>query len=96
MFEINTHPTVISLSSVQKPNPKIDSSRFARIHEEAMLALDGGDGIEVKLPPELVDRAGAGLSLEEVHARALVEGITVSKKPGALAKLAQIAARLRA
>jgi hypothetical protein len=96
IFEINTHPTVISLSSIHKPNPKIESPRFALIHEEAMLALDGYDGTEVKLPPELFERGGEALSIEEAHARALSESVTVVKKTGALAKLAKLVARLRA
>jgi hypothetical protein len=80
VFEINTHPTVISLSSVRAPNPKIDSQRFALIHEEAMLAIDGYEGSEVQLPPGLFERGGEALSIEEAHARALRKSIAFVKK----------------
>lgn len=81
VFEINTNPTVISLSSVRAPNPKIDSARYALMHERAMLALDGYGGTEVQLPPELFEGGGEALSIEEAHARALSESITSSRRP---------------
>ena len=97
VYEINTNPTVISLSSVDTPNFKIDSSPFARRVEEAMLKLAGGGGAEVKLPPELVDRAATALSLEEVHERALAESIKIgTKRREGTGLLARIVARLRA
>jgi hypothetical protein len=80
VFEINTHPTVISLSSVRAPNPKIDSPRFALIHEQAMLAIDGYEGTDVQLPPDLFERGGKILSIEEAHARALRKSIAFVKK----------------
>ena len=96
-YEINTNPTVISLSSVREPHPRIDSSKFARIHEEAMLPLARFTGTPLRLPEELVDRTGADLSIEEVHSRALAEAIkTGTERKGASGKLSKIMARLRA
>jgi len=97
VYEINTNATVISLSSVRTPNPKIDSAHFARRHEEAMLTLAGGGGSEVRLPPELVDRARNRVSVEEAHARALADAIkTGTERREGAGRLAKIVARLRA
>jgi hypothetical protein len=97
VYEINTNPTVISLSSVHTPNFKTNSSPFARRVEEALLKLAGGGGAEVRLPPELVDRADTALSLEEAHERALAESIKIrTKKRDGTGLLARIVARLRA
>lgn len=96
VYEINTNPTNISLSSVHKPNFKIDSSPFAQRVEEAMLKLPRGGGAEVRLPPELVDCAGTALSLEEAHERALAESIKIGiKRREAMGPLARIVARFR-
>jgi hypothetical protein len=46
-----------------------------------MLALDGYGGTEVQLPPELFERGGEALAIEEAHARALSESITLSRRP---------------
>jgi hypothetical protein len=45
-----------------------------------MLAIDGYEGSEVQLPPDLFVRGGEALSIEEAHARALRRSIAFVKK----------------
>lgn len=94
VFEVNTHPTVISLSSVHEPNPKIDSAYFARMHEEAMLPLAEFKGTPWRLPAELIDRSRGSVTIDEAHARALAESIVKIEKAGGAAKLSKVVGRL--
>ena len=62
-----------------------------------MLKLVGDGGAQVKLPPELVDRADTALSVEQAHESALAKSIKIgTKRRVETGLLARIVARLRA
>lgn len=64
IFEINTNPTIIGVPGTQ--TSKVDSGKFARLHENAMITIDATRGAPLPLPEDIRDRS-PGLSLEQAH-----------------------------
>ncbi len=64
IFEINTNPTIISLTDIK--SSRINSAKLARLHENAMLTLEANFGEPLPLPEALRDH-GPCLSPDQIH-----------------------------
>ena len=64
IFEINTNPTVVGVPRTQ--TKKVDSAKFARLHEKAMLTMRAASGRAALLFDGIRDN-GPRLSLDQIH-----------------------------